>query len=176
METRTQPEIEVSFREEPFYEYAYHAASTVFWSTEEDLHESDQGFRQFYLIQSGEVEFPFSKEDYDKNEDIQDHQYLMFLKYAWAHNCKVHCLGMTRKPVLDKVPFDYVDSSSWTQGVLYGRIGTRKLKNAPTVEERRTMRQKQWEESYRQAMKMQEHYEAKWASTTRKLKEGLLNT
>lgn len=111
-----------------------------------------------------------------KNEDIQDHQYLMFLKYAWAHDCRVHCLGMTRKPVLDKVPFDYVDSSSWTQGVLFGRIGDKKLKNAPTVEERRTMRQRQWEVSYREAMKMQEHYEAKWASTTRKMKERLLLT
>lgn len=110
-----------------------------------------------------------------KNEDIQDHQYLMFLKYAWAHNCRVHCLGMTRKPVLDKVPFDYVDSSSWTQGVLYGRIGNRKIKNAPTVEERRIMRQRQWEYAYRESMKMQEHYEAKWASATRKMKEGLQN-
>ena len=72
METRTQPEIERSFSNDPFYEYAYHAASTVFWSTEEDFYESDQGFRQFYLIQSGKVEFPFSKEEYDKNEDIQD--------------------------------------------------------------------------------------------------------
>lgn len=109
-----------------------------------------------------------------KNEDIQDHQYLMFLKYAWAHGCRVHCLGMTRRPVLDKVPFDYVDSSSWTQGVLYGRIGNKRLKNAPTVEERRTMRQRQWEASYREAMKMQEHYEAKWASQTRKMKERLI--
>ena len=48
-----------------------------------------------------------------KNEDIKDEQYLMFLKYAKKYNCKVHCLGMTRKKVLDKVPFDYVDSSSW---------------------------------------------------------------
>ena len=35
-----------------------------------------------------------------KNEDIQDHQYLMFLKYAWDHGCRVHCLGMTRKKIL----------------------------------------------------------------------------
>lgn len=52
-----------------------------------------------------------------KNEDIKDEQYLMFLKYAKKYNCKVHCLGMTRKKVLDKVPFDYVDSSSWKQSV-----------------------------------------------------------
>lgn len=32
-----------------------------------------------------------------KNEDIKDEQYLMFLKYARKYNCKVHCLGMTRK-------------------------------------------------------------------------------
>ena len=32
-----------------------------------------------------------------KNEDIKDEQYLMFLKYAKKYNCKVHCLGITRK-------------------------------------------------------------------------------
>ena len=50
-----------------------------------------------------------------KNEDIKDEQYIMFLKYAKKYNCKVHCLGMTRAKILDKVPFDYVDSSSWVQ-------------------------------------------------------------
>ena len=110
-----------------------------------------------------------------KNEDIRDEQYPLFLNYAWKNNCRVHCLGMTRKAVLDKVPFDYVDSSSWTQGVLYGRIGNRRLKNAPTVEERAVTRQLQWEESYRQAMKMQEHYEGLWARRTRQIKERLTN-
>ena len=62
-----------------------------------------------------------------KNEDIKDEQYLMFLKYAKKYNCKVHCLGMTRKKVLDKVPFDYVDSSSWKQDAIYGRIDKRKV-------------------------------------------------
>lgn len=57
-----------------------------------------------------------------KNEDIKDEQYLMFLKYAKKYNCKVHCLGMTRKKILDKVPFDYVDSSSWVQSSVFGRI------------------------------------------------------
>lgn len=108
-----------------------------------------------------------------KNEDIQDHQYMMFLKYAWEQGCEVHCLGMTRKAVLDKVPFDYVDSSSWTQGVLYGRIGDRRLRNAPTVQERKIVRQAQWEVSYAEAKKMQEHYEQKWAKITRTTKESL---
>lgn len=57
-----------------------------------------------------------------RNEDIKDDQYAMFLKYAHDHGKKVHCLGMTRKKVLDKVPFDYVDSSSWKQTGRFGAI------------------------------------------------------
>lgn len=85
-----------------------------------------------------------------KNEDIKDDQYAQFLKIAWQHNCRVHCLGMTRKDILKKVPFDYVDSSSWTQGVLYGRLGSRKLKNEDTAEKRAVMRQRQWEAAYKE--------------------------
>lgn len=53
--------------------------------------------------------------------EIKDEQYIMFMKIAKKYNCKVHCLGMTRQKVLDKVPFDYVDSSSWKQTMIYGR-------------------------------------------------------
>ena len=56
------------------------------------------------------------------NEDIMDKQYPMFLNYAWKCGKKVHCLGMTRSKVLDRVPFNYVDSSSWKQ---YGNYGSR---------------------------------------------------
>lgn len=108
-----------------------------------------------------------------KNEDIKDHQYAQFLKIAWQHNCRVHCLGMTRQDVLKKVPFDYVDSSSWTQGVLYGRLGGRKLKNEDTAEKRTIMRQRQWEAAYKEAMKMQEYYENYWFTTTARLKKSL---
>lgn len=55
-----------------------------------------------------------------KNEDIKDEQYIMFLKYARKYGCKVHCLGMTRRAVLDKVPFDYTDSSTWLTQTNYG--------------------------------------------------------
>ena len=48
-----------------------------------------------------------------RSTDIKDNQFLMFLKAARKHNCKVHCLGMTRTEVLNKVPFDYTDSSTW---------------------------------------------------------------
>ena len=55
-----------------------------------------------------------------KNEDIVDKQYGAFVKYAWSCGKKIHCLGMTRTKVLNKIPFDYVDSSSWKQKAVYG--------------------------------------------------------
>ena len=93
-----------------------------------------------------------------KNEDIKDDQYLMFLKYAKKYDCKVHCLGMTRKKVLDKVPFDYVDSSSWKQSAIYGKIGGKKVdhefqkKNGEVITRA----------AYLEGMKLQKHYYRKW--------------
>ena len=93
-----------------------------------------------------------------KNEDIKDEQYLMFLKYAKKYNCKVHCLGMTRKKVLDEVPFDYVDSSSWKQQSIYGLIDRKKV----SKEFSKQYRWKVMLENYKLGMKMQEHYYKKW--------------
>lgn len=94
-----------------------------------------------------------------KNEDIKDEQYLMFLKYAKKYNCKVHCLGMTRRKVLDKVPFDYVDSSSWKQGGIYGRIdGQGKVSR----EFSKIQREVVFMENYKAGIRMQEHYYRKW--------------
>lgn len=94
-----------------------------------------------------------------KNEDIKDEQYLMFLKYAKKHNCKVHCLGMTRKKVLDKVPFDYVDSSSWVQSTVFGRIDG---KGKVTKDFSKTNRETVFIQNYLEGKKMQEHYYHKW--------------
>ena len=66
-----------------------------------------------------------------KGTDIKDEQYLMFLKYAKKYNCKVHCLGMTRTKVLDKVPFDYADSSTWKQAGNFGEY--RQFKNGKII-------------------------------------------
>ena len=94
-----------------------------------------------------------------KNEDIKDEQYLMFLKYARKYNCKVHCLGMTRKKILDKVPFDFSDSSSWLQHTIYGRsLDGRKLPKMKGEEDRKN----QFAHNYLLAMKMQEYYYNKW--------------
>ena len=94
-----------------------------------------------------------------KNEDIKDDQYLMFLKYAKKYGCKVHCLGMTRKKVLDLVPFDYVDSSSWVQQTVFGRINN---KGKVSKEMSRLKREVVFIENYKEGMKMQEHYYKKW--------------
>ena len=96
-----------------------------------------------------------------KNEDIQDHQYLMFLKYAKKYNCKVHCLGMTRKKVLDKVPFDYVDRSSWLQQVVYGNVLARKGQKFPKIKNKED-RKKQYICNYKLGIEMQEKYYKKW--------------
>lgn len=94
-----------------------------------------------------------------KNEDIKDEQYLSFLKYAKKYNCKVHCLGMTRKKVLDKVPFDYVDSSSWSLSVLYGRdMNGNKLPKPKCQDDR----DNQTKHNYLLGMEMQRKYYNKW--------------
>lgn len=94
-----------------------------------------------------------------KNEDIKDEQYMMFLKYAKKYNCRLHCLGMTRKKILDKVPFDYVDSSSWLQEGVYGRITN---KGKVSREFSKTNRDIVFLENYKAGMKLQEYYYEKW--------------
>lgn len=93
-----------------------------------------------------------------RNEDIKDEQYIMFLKYAKKHGCKVHCLGMTRKEILDKVPFDYVDSSSWCQRGAYARIGTRRVNS----DFARANTKRIFIENYKLGMEMQKYYYKRW--------------
>ena len=93
-----------------------------------------------------------------KNEDITDEQYLMFLKVARSYGCKVHCLGMTRKAILDRVPFDYTDSSSWSADGIFGKIGQRKV----TKEFSKTNRSDIWVANYVLGKEMQQYYYKKW--------------
>lgn len=98
-----------------------------------------------------------------KNEDIKDEQYLSFLKYAKKYNCKVHCLGMTRTKILDKVPFDYVDSSTWKQAGNFGeyrefkngKLIIHKLKGKFTTQELDLY-------NFKEFTKLQKHYYNKW--------------
>lgn len=98
-----------------------------------------------------------------KNEDITDNQYLAFLKYAWKWGKKVHCLGMTRIKVLDKVPFNSTDSASWRLSGRYGeirifkkgKIKAMKVKNMFDVEELEYG-------NLRAYMKLSNYYNQKW--------------
>ena len=94
-----------------------------------------------------------------RGAEIRDDQYLMFVKVAKKYGCKVHCLGMTRTDVLDKVPFDYVDSSSWLQNGVYGNIVG---KGKVSLEYSKKNRNIIFLENYKAGMKMQEHYYEKW--------------
>lgn len=58
-----------------------------------------------------------------RDDDIRADQYPLFLKKAWEHDCTLFCLGMTRTKIMDKVPFDFCDSSSWKQQAIYMKVG-----------------------------------------------------
>lgn len=45
-----------------------------------------------------------------------------FVDTAHQHGCKIHGLGLTDMATLKKVPFDSVDSSTWTSGGRFGRV------------------------------------------------------
>lgn len=98
-----------------------------------------------------------------KNEDIKDEQYLMFLKYAKKYNCKVHCLGMTRIKILNKVPFDYVDSSTWKQAGNYGEY--RQFKNGKIIIHNLKGKHKTQELdiiNFKEFENMSKYYKIKW--------------
>lgn len=96
-----------------------------------------------------------------KNEDIKDHQYLMFTKYAHEQGCRIHCLGMTRKAVLDSCPFDYTDSSSWSAQSRFGHLQTYGGRKC-SKEFSKTNMGKVFIENYKHGMKMQKHYHDLW--------------
>lgn len=91
------------------------------------------------------------------NTEIKEEQYVNFLAYAKRRGCKVHCLGNTRKRVLDKVPFDYVDSSSWKQQSIYGQISgtSRRAARDASNAEIQVYNYKEW-------VALQEHYHQRW--------------
>lgn len=99
--------------------------------------------------------------------DIDNSQFLMFLKYAKKYNCKMHALGMTNQKILSQVPFDYTDSSSWAQKLVYGwktDFVNGKLCNIEKVSRKfaNTNRAKMTLLNYSSYQKMQKYYYEKW--------------
>lgn len=104
-----------------------------------------------------------------KDIDILDHQFNIFLEYAWSKGCRIHALAMTKKKIIDKVPFDYVDSTSWLLGAMrYGRLEGKKLNWLDTEKRKELMVY-----LYRQGMNQQTYYENKWKYYEDSWKKGL---
>lgn len=96
--------------------------------------------------------------------DIRDSDYASFLKEAWKYGCKLHGLGLTRPEILNKVPFDFTDSSSWNLGTVYGRLRTtagNKVK-LPRASGRGEQRANVLARSYLSWMDVQKKYWVKW--------------
>lgn len=94
-----------------------------------------------------------------RNDDVRDEQYPMFLKCAWQAGCELHCLGMSRSGIMDKVPFDYCDSSTWGHCVTYGRsLDGSKYKRCKSKDDYTA----QFTDSYLKAMEVQQRYYLKW--------------
>jgi hypothetical protein len=89
--------------------------------------------------------------------EMKEEQYGVFLRKAWEHGCKLHALGMTRKKVLDTIPFDYVDSSSWMQFLRYGKMDEGRVNKMNATE-----RYDAIVYAYKKSMVRQRFYENKW--------------
>jgi hypothetical protein len=97
-----------------------------------------------------------------KNEDIVDSQYQRFVNVAHKYGKKIHGLGLTRIDILDKVNFDSVDSSTWLQGVVYGRIDSlrfnKRVSRRFSKEFAKENRKEIMYIAYLEAMEMQRRY------------------
>lgn len=59
-------------------------------------------------------------------KELEKNSLIHYVNYAHKHNCKIHGLGLTNVKVLDKVPFDSVDSMSWIQSANFSYYGARR--------------------------------------------------
>lgn len=106
-----------------------------------------------------------------KNQDIKDSDYIKFVNYAHKRGVKVHCLGMTRENVMDKVPFDYVDSSSWKMNAIFGKYKGKKVPKSMKLNKGNLI--ESYAGNYEQGMKMQGKYFMKWNRYLERIREGV---
>ena len=92
------------------------------------------------------------------NRDIKPENYKHFVKYAHNRGTRIHGLGMTQRKILDKVPFDTVDSSSWQKIVRFGTYNKKKLSSEYIRNNRRKITQLE----ILDYLKFQEYYYNKW--------------
>lgn len=98
-----------------------------------------------------------------RKTDIKDEQFHLFLNTAKKYNCKVHCLGMTRKKVLDQVPFDFTDSATWLTQANFGHpIRNDGTRDTGVFFQKNADKTKILAYNYLKIMEMQEIYHNKW--------------
>ena len=61
------------------------------------------------------------------DREVKKDSYPKFVKYAHMNNTKIHGLGLLKKKVLLKVPFDSVDGTSWFRIARYGSRNNKKI-------------------------------------------------
>lgn len=95
-----------------------------------------------------------------RNAEIQGKNYGSFVKYAHKNGTKIHGLGQTSPKILDKVPFDTTDSSSWFYSIMYAWYvnSPTKIKSEWVSNNRRKMARG----NFLQYLKLCEHYHKKW--------------
>lgn len=93
-----------------------------------------------------------------RNLDIKDEDLIKFFSYAHKRGVKVFCLAMTRTKILEQVPFDYVDSSSWKHSSIYGKVG----KNIVSREFSKENGPEVALQGYLEGMRFQEYWEKYW--------------
>lgn len=99
-----------------------------------------------------------------ENKDILPKDYSLFFNYAHNRGCLMHCLGMTKKSILDKVPFDYVDSASWKLQSVFGKAG----KKTCSSKFRRTNYEDIMAYNYIQWIRVVDYYENRYRNLNKK--------
>ena len=99
------------------------------------------------------------------SKEINKNKLAPYVKYAHKHNTKIHGLGITTQKILDTVPFDSVDSSSWLLsrfGQMYcfdkGKSYAKKIKSKYISDGYGKINVM----SYLNFLKFQEYYYNKW--------------
>ena len=82
----------------------------------------------------GVNEFKKLTYDYDyisvscvKHRSIKKEAYPKYVGYCHKNNCKIHGLGLLQEKILNKVPFDSVDGTSWFKMARFGRKNGKKI-------------------------------------------------
>ena len=92
--------------------------------------------------------------------ELEKKSLIHYVNYAHKHNCKIHGLGLTNVKVLDKVPFDSVDSMSWIQSANFSYYGARRTYIQSDYVSNNMV--KVCKGTFLQHLKQAEHYYNKW--------------